>query len=246
MENYILYCYKEWEKSRKGNFLKQLSSLTLVAIILLVLLFGILIAIFVNVLSLDENKDYTVTYILMGIEILLSIILSIYCENFQISHSKTNLKAYGIECVNFQQNISEKYNISVEFIPILIDRFKSKIDIIEKKVEHKRNAVYKFMEMLLIPMSALILGALLDKEISMDVALGIGIFGIILLCFVYGVIIFSLYVYDIAMKFPVSKYTQFVTDLQSILDINEYKIKLDSEDSPAEDESVSESDTIHS
>ena len=50
MENYIFYRYKEWLKARDGNLLKQVSKLTIGAIILLSLLFVVLITMFVFIL----------------------------------------------------------------------------------------------------------------------------------------------------------------------------------------------------
>ena len=85
-------------------------------------------------------------------------------------------------------------------------------------------SIIKFVELLLIPVSALILGAMLDKEITISDTLSIGITGLICLCFIYGLIIFALYLNDVVMRYPESTYMQLVSDLQSIVDFEECQV----------------------
>lgn len=221
MENYIFYCYKEWLEAKEGNLFKQLSRLTVCAVILLVLLFATLIALLV-VFSLSiSGITYTyLAYILMGVEVVLGIIISIYSEKFQIAHSRKNLKNYEDECNDLENLLSENY-ISLNFISTLIERYEGKIRRIEERIDHKHNSINKFMEMLLIPTSAIIIGAMLDKEDTAAETLSLGISGLLIVFFIYGAIIFALYLYDIVMRIPEGKYKQFVTDLQSIIDFKE-------------------------
>ena len=58
MENYIFYRYKEWLKARDGSLLKQVSKLTIGAIILLSLLFVVLITMFVFILLSKVKSEY--------------------------------------------------------------------------------------------------------------------------------------------------------------------------------------------
>lgn len=95
MENYIFYCYKKWLKEKEGSLRNQISKLTVWAIILLFLLLATLIGVFV----LTSFALYGIYYhewaiLLMAVEVILTIILSIYCEKIQVSNSKKNLLNY--------------------------------------------------------------------------------------------------------------------------------------------------------
>ncbi len=222
MENYILYRYKEWLKTREGNLLKQLSSLTVGAIILLTSLFVTLLAILVVAVLLPTGETiYTnLSFILMGIEVILITITSIYSEKIQIAHSKKNFKNYKVKCNELGDFLIEN-GLTSDFVPMLIERLNTKISEIEQMIKHKHEAVNKFMEMLLIPISAIILGAMLDKETSILETFGIGISGLLIVFLIYGIIILTLFLYDIVMRIPEEKYKQFISDLQGFLDFEE-------------------------
>ena len=137
------------------------------------------------------------------------IITSIYSEKNQITYSKKNFENYKNRCSKLEEFLSQ-YGITNNFIPTLIERYNAKISEIEEMIRRKHEAVNKFMEMLLLPISALILGAMLDKDTSVSETLVLG---------GYGLIVFMLLLYDAIMRIPENKYKQFVADLQSFLDI---------------------------
>lgn len=224
MENYIYYCYKNWLKKKEGSLIKQISKLKVGAIILLSLLLATLIGLFVILsLAIGGVMCQKWAFIFMALETVLIIILSIYCEKTQVSNSNKNLLNYKEDCNNLKAYLLQN-NISIKIIPRLIERYNAKINTIEEKIEHKHNFVIKFVELLLIPVSALILGAMLDKKITISDTLSIGITGLICLCFIYGLIIFALYLNDVVMRYPESTYKQLVSDLQSIVDFEECQV----------------------
>lgn len=102
--------------------------------------------------------------------------------------------------------------------PELIARLKSINDNIDKKIRHTNEQFNKFMDMLMIPISAVILGALLDKDMSVTEVLELGLSGAFIIFGIYGVIIFVLFVINSATRAPQSRYRRFAADLQSILD----------------------------
>lgn len=230
MENYIFYCYKEWLQQREGNILKQISKLTVWAIILLVLLLGILIVFFVILSRSIAGKDDSIaTLILSVIYVILCIITSIYYEKYQVKHSKQGLENYKEYCNDMMEKVLVKYGFSENFIPTLIERFNTMINEIDEKIKTKHEHFNKFFEMLLIPISIIVLGALLDKEGNAAETLGLGLSGILVILIIYAVAIFVLFVYDFVMRLPQGKYKEFVTDLQSILDFKECKNVSDSD-----------------
>lgn len=223
MENYIFYRYKEWLKARDGSLLKQVSKLTIGAIILLSLLFVVLITMFVFILLSKVKSEYiNIAYILMGVEGIIIIITSIYSERIQVIHSKKNFINYKAKCKEMEDFLTEN-SLPIEFVPFLIERFNDRISKIEEMIKHKHEVVNKFMEMLLIPVSALILGAMLDKEMPVTETLELGLLGFLIVFLIYAVIIFMLFLYDTIMRFPENKYKQFISDWQDFLDFKEYE-----------------------
>ncbi len=221
MENYIYYCYKKWLKENEGSLRIQISKLDVVAIILLFSLLATLIGLFVILSFAIAGCNYQIwAYILMALEFILTIGLSIYCEKKQVSHSQKNLSNYISDCNNLKKFLSQN-QITIKVIPKLVERYNSIICDIEEKIDRKHNSINKFMEIMLIPGSVLILGAMLDKEITVSETLGIGISGLLILFFIYGVILFGLFLYDVIMRIPENTYKQLVSDLQSILDFEE-------------------------
>ena len=221
MENYILYRYKEWLKTREGSFLKQLTKIPVGAIVLLSFLLVTLIAMLVVVLVSKGEGDYMIlSYILMGAEVTLGIIITIYSEKILISHSKKNFVEYKTKCNELGEFLIE-HGLTIDFVPRLIESYNDRISEIEEMIKHKHEAVNKFMEMLLIPISAIILGAMLDKDISVSDTLELGILGMFIVFLIYGVIVFTMFLYDVVMRMPEDKYRQIAADLQSFLDFKE-------------------------
>ncbi len=249
MENLILYCYKEWLKERDGNIFKQISKLTVWAIILLALLLGTLIAFFVILgRSVAGKNDSIATLILSVVYVILCIITSIYYEKYQVKHSKQGLENYKEYCNDMMKKVLSKYGFTENFIPTLIDRFKAMINVIDEKIKTKHEHFNKFLEMLFIPISVIILGALLDKGVDAAETLGLGLSGILVILIIYAVAIFVLFVYDFFMRLPQGKYREFVTDLQSILDFKECENASDSDgnvDISSSTEVMSENSITH-
>lgn len=219
MENLIFYCYKGWLKQREGGVIKQVSRLTAFAIVLLCFLLGSLIAFFVLLgRSIAGNDDPLAILILSAWYVMLCTITSIYCEKYQVNNSKQSIEDYKKYCNEMMNEVFNINGFSEDFIPILIERFSKRSDEIDEKVKLKHDHLNKFMEMLLIPTSALILGALLDKGTSAKETLGFGLSGIMIILLVYAVSFFVLFLYDFLVRLPQEKYKEFVIDLQSVLD----------------------------
>lgn len=250
MENHILYCYKEWLKERDGNLFKQIFKIPVMARVLFALLLMVLIVFFVFIIrSIDGNDDSIITLILSAVYIMLCIIISIYLERYQVKHSKHSLDNYRKFCDDMVDAVFRENGFTENFIPTLIERFKAMSNEIDEKIKLKHDHFNKFMEMLLIPFSVLILGALFDKSINVEETLSLGLSGVLIILFIYAVIIFILFLYDIAMKFPQGKYKEFVTDLQSILDFKECKNVSEANDDvivSSSTEITSESVNVHS
>lgn len=249
MENRILYCYKEWLNERDGSISKQILKLTAVAIVLLFFLLAGLIGFFVLLaFSVAGKNNSTATLVLSFAYAVLCIITFIYSEKYQVKHSKQGMEKYKEYCDDMMKNVLGQYGFSENFIPTLINRFNTMINNIDEKIKIKHDHFNKFMEMLLIPISIIFLGALLDKGDNTNETLGIGLSGVIVILLIYAFSVFVLFVYDFVMRLPQSKYKEFVTDLQSILDFKECKNASDPNgnvDTSPSTEVTSENSAIH-
>ncbi len=231
MENYILNLYKKWLKEKNGNLFKQISRLTTTAIILLSLLFASLISLLIIfVLSFTDKNVMNAAYIPMIADVILSIIISIYMEKHHIDYSKCDLSNYRKHCDDLEKELTDN-DIAIQLIPKLIEKFNNQNNEIEERIRQKREYVNKFMEMLLIPIAAAILGALMNKSNSLDEILHLGIYGLLIILLTYGAIIFVLFLYNTVMRIPESMHKRLIMDLQGILDFYECKNEMESSDS---------------
>lgn len=223
MENNMLYCFKKWLKKKEGTLFEQIFKIPVIARVFLALLVIMLVALLIVLgLSSNGNSNYRIAaVVLMGIYIILCIIVSIYTERHQIKHSEHDLESYRNYCHDLKNEVILENKVSLKLVPVLIDRLNAMNDKIEEKIKQKNEHFNKFMEMLLIPISAVILGALLDKGADATESLWFGASGALIILFIYGVILFVSFLYDTLMRVPQGGYKRFATDLQSVLDFEE-------------------------
>lgn len=219
MENNLLYCYKDWLKKEEGTVFKMIFRIPIKILVLLISLIVVLVAFIV--IGFLGNKDNTLSIVetvLAGIYIALCIAVSICTERHQIKNSEDDLESYKSYCNKLKKYLINDCEISLNIFSELIARLNTMNDKLEEKIERKHERFGKFMEILLIPISAVILGALLDKEINVTEVLNFGLSGLLIILFIYGLILFVSFLYDIVMRAPQGRYRRFATDLQSILD----------------------------
>ncbi len=219
MENNLLYCYKDWLEKEEGTLFKQIFKMPVKFLVLLASLIAVFIAFLVFGFLSDTNKSLNVVVVVLAVVyIVLCITVSICTERHQIKNSGHDLESYKEYCMDLKNGVISKYKIPLKTIPELINRLNAMSDKIEKKIEHKHEQFNKFMEMLLIPISAVILGALLDKKIDVNEVLDFGLSGTVIIMAIYGLILLVLLVIDLIMRAPQGRYKRFATDLQSVLD----------------------------
>lgn len=231
MENNLLYCYKDWLEKEEGTLFKKIFKIPIKTRILLASLIIVLVAFFVfGFLSNEENNYTIVEVVLAGVYIILCVAVSIGTERHLIKNSEDDLESYRSYCIKLKNYLINDRKMSLNLFPDLIARLNTMNDKIEEKIERKHEQFNKFMEMLLIPISAVIIGALLDKDISVTEVLDFGLSGAIIILGIYGVILFVLLVLDAVMRAPQGRYRRFATDLQSILDFEQCESDTESND----------------
>lgn len=231
MENNLLYCYKDWLKKEEGTLFKKIFKIPVKIRVLLASLIIVFIAFLIFGFMEDENNNYVIVEgVLSIVYIVLCVTVSMCTERHQIKNSEDDLKSYKSYCIRLKTNVITKHKIPLDIIPKIIDRLNTMSDSIEEKTKYRHEQFNKFMEMLLIPISAVILGALLDKEISVTEVLGFGLSGTVIILGVYALIVLVLRIYDAIMRVPQGGYRRFATDLQSILDFEQCDSDTESND----------------
>lgn len=214
MENYILNCYTKWLKDKQGNILKRISKLTIVAIILIVLLFFTLgFAVF----FLFTNNE-CVLYV-AAFEVVLGVVSYIYTDKYEIKHSFNDFEKYKTHCTELKKMLINKTQINESFIPVIIARLQMKIDVLELKSKTNYEHVHKLMQLLVLPVILVMLEGIIGEQ-SVEFAMGYGFTMISMLLIVYGILFGVISLYNGAViKRQQEKYQQLVEDLQSILDL---------------------------
>lgn len=224
MENNLLYCYKDWLEKEEGTLFKKIFKIPIKTRVLLTLLIIVLVAFLVFGFLSNEGNNYTIVEVVLAcVYIILCVVVSIDTERQLRKNSEDDLESYRSYCIKLKKYLIEDRKMSLNLFPDLIARLNTMNDKIEEKIERKHEQFNRFMEMLLIPISAVILGALLDKDISVTEVLDFGLAGVVIILGIYGTILFVLLFLDAVMRVPQGRYRRFATDMQSILDFEQCK-----------------------
>lgn len=219
METFIFNCYKKWLKDRNGSFFKRLSGLTILAKILLLFLEISLVGFLVIAwLVYDKKIDVKWLFAPAIIELLSCAAMYIYTSQYEISNSYNDFDNYKSYCMDLNFMLST-YHISHEIIIEIIDRYQKTIESMNKNMAQNYERINKVMQMLLIPISSAILGALLKLDIKEESILGYGITFFLIIAFVYGLACFVAFICNEITKSKQDTYKLFVNDLQSIIDL---------------------------
>lgn len=125
MDNYILNCYMKWLKDRNGSIKKQLSHLTVTAIVLIILLCLIMI---VGIVFCCLQSELIIIPAIA--EVIVGIISYVYTDRFEIKYSSGKFKTYKEHCGSLKKMLATEGIINDDFISEIINRFTKKISVI--------------------------------------------------------------------------------------------------------------------
>lgn len=214
MDNYILNCYMKWLKDRNGSIKKQLSRLTVTAIVLIILLCLIMI---VGIVFCCLQSELIIIPAIA--EVIVGIISYVYTDRFEIKYSSSKFKTYKEHCSSLKKMLATEGIINDDFISEIINRFTKKIDSIEAKAEKNYENLNRFMQVLVIPLAAAVLGTGLKLGTDMQVTILYGAIIIVAILISYAAAFTAVTMYNVIIKSRQNKYRQLVEDLQSILDL---------------------------
>lgn len=222
IENIIFNYYMKWLKQNQGNIVKQFSRLTITANILITLIFGSMLAVIVFMLI---NKVDWVIYPAI-VEVIVGIITYFYTDNYLIERSDDEFDKFKEDCESLKRWLAAKGITSMELISDLINRFKKKVDDLDKKMEDNKVQTHNLLQTLIIPFIVAVLGVILEKS-DMQAAINDGISMLFLAVIVYVILVFGVNSYNnIVIRRQQNKYRQLISDFQSILDF-EYCSEVD-------------------
>lgn len=228
MENYIFNCYQKWLKDEKGNIFQQFLKCNRVVKILIILLFIPLIVMMASCVFLFNTKSELWTIILAIAtlaELGASILAYVYNNRYDIDNSSNDLKHHREHCDELKEMLT-KHHVSHSLMIKIADRYKAAIDDIETKMKSNYERINKVMQIVLIPLSAAILGELI-KEQDADSVLNYGVLCLFIIGIIYGILFLPIFLYNNVLSDIQSKYRRFVNDLQSVLDFEECDARLE-------------------
>lgn len=228
MENYIFNCYQKWLKDEKGNIFQQFLKCNRVVKILIILLFIPLIVMMVSCVFLFNTKSELWTIILAIAtlaELGASILAYVYTNRYDIDNSSNDLEFHRKRCGELNKFLAECH-VSHSLVIKIVDRYKAVIDDIETKMKSNYERINKVMQIVLIPLSAAILGELI-KEQDADSVLNYGVLCLFIIGIIYGILFLPIFLYNNVLSDIQSKYRCFVNDLQSVLDFEECDARLE-------------------
>lgn len=221
MESYIFNCYQKWLKEKNGNIFRQLSKRNKVVNVLLLLLLATLIVMVITYalfIFQDLNELWGIASTIA--ELIVVIIIYVYTSRDEIKNSFDNLKSYKEHCDKLNDMPVDNH-VTHSLISQIIIRYKSVIEEMNKKMEFNYERVNKFMQIITIPLSVVILGSLLKVQPDSESVLvyGFSISGLIAIF--YGFLVLAVFFCNEGLANRQNKYKYFVNDLQSILDLEE-------------------------
>lgn len=224
MEQDLFYCYQEWVKNRDGSIKKQLSEVPKFGIFLLSLLLLLLgVFIWVSLQPVKETGEPNIAALFVGVGyVLICILVSLYTEWHNIKNSKQDMKKHKQYYTDMEKSIFKNFKHVHELILQLIEKYNASINSIEERIKLKHKALNRIFEVMIIPLSAAILGALPNLNSSTQEALEFSIVLILVIVLIYEIGFFCLFVYEMIMRYNQDKYKRFVFDLKSILDYKKY------------------------
>lgn len=216
METILFENYQKYQKEYRGNLFRAIFKLPVPAIALLLTLVLVtvlgIVTIFVN--TIKFIAPYTV-----AIETTLCIIVYFYTDRFRIKNSDKRLTKYAEYCSDVATWLKGTgFVFNEKNVEQLIIRVSAKLDKAEKDREKRKDAVEKWVQILLIPVLLAVFSQAIQQQedIAVLIAFAVLILSIVGLC---GVSFISLYnILEFFRKRKIEQLRSFVEDLQGVLD----------------------------
>ena len=179
-----LLLYRSYLKYLKDNKIPVSEALKKIPKVMLGLLIALILSAIcaVVVLCIEQIRQYF--FIALGIETIVSLIVFLYAQHYEIKNSDKDIKEHKKYCEALYIWL-RKSLISVE--PKDIVELKSRMDSrLEKYAETQQRTtdiIMRFIQTLIIPVILTVLTVILNNQIDINVILAYGFVAIMLLCF---------------------------------------------------------------
>ncbi len=216
METILFENYQKYQKEHKENLVRAIFKLPATAIIMLVTL--IISAILGISAMFIKAINFMVPYAII-IEASLCVVIYFYTDHFRIKTCENRLAQYATYCAELADWLkSTGFMFTPKNVEQLITRVSARLDRIERERLKRKEAVEKWIQILIIPVLLAAFSQAISKQENVTVLLT---FAVAILAFIglFGLSVLSVYsVIEFFRKRRIEQLRGFVDDLQGVLD----------------------------
>ena len=218
MEILLFYDYLNYQAGRK-SFKKVLFRIPFYPMIFLVIsVSSLIIALF--------HKAQTIKIIAIIVEIIFCWLTEYSIEKFQIKNSKVRISDYYKYCWELKKWLQNNSIKNCEDIKEIKKRIENHIGVYKEEQKALSNRNDKWFQVLVVPITILIITYMVNQSISIIEKTGNIVSVLLVFAFFYG----SISAINNASRFlknqKVEQMEFFATDLQGVLDLDRFGIKI--------------------
>lgn len=216
METILFENYQKYQKEHRDNLFRALFKLPLIAIIMLITL---LVSTVLGIVSTFVKEISIIFPYTILVEAVLCVVIYFYTDHFRIENSGTRLTKYANYCGQIATWLkSTGFVFNQTNVEQLIKRLSAKLDKIENERLKRKEAIEKWIQILIIPVLLAVFSQSIQKQENVAVLLS---FAVVVLTFVglIGISILSINnIIEFFRKRKIEQLRGFVDDLQGVLD----------------------------
>ncbi len=216
LETILFENYQKYQKEHRDNLFRALFKLPLIAIIMLITL---MISTVLGITSTFVKEISFIFPYTILVEAVLCVVIYFYTDHFRIENSVRRLTKYANYCGEIAKWLkSTGFVFNQANVEQLIKRLSAKLDKIENERLRRKEAIEKWIQILIIPVLLAVFSQSIQKQENVAVLL---YFAVVVLTFVglIGISILSINsIIEFFRKRKIEQLRGFVDDLQGILD----------------------------
>lgn len=216
MEEILFDSYRKYQKSQKGNTLKAIFKLPVLAIVLLAMS---IVCLTLNILVIIFDWVPIWGLVCLLAELAVCVSLYFYTDNYQIRTSDTRMKTYAVYCANLMNWLQGTgFCVTEANILVIIARINNRIDAKQKKKQENQQRFDKWCQALLFPVVLAVFSAILKSQTDIVVMLAYAATLLLTISLVYLGAYNCMNMISFFEKRRVAQMRSFADDLQGVLD----------------------------
>lgn len=217
MDEIVFYSYLEFQKNYRIPIWKRICKIPVSAfIVICIALLSIICSITFSLIP--STKGYA--WIALICEVVTSLVLYVYTEQYQIKNSASSLNEYRNYCTELAKWLELQSITTKDDLKILQQRLSERIERNSNEHKEQRARIDKWMQVLAIPIVLSIISGIIASRTDLSEIFQT----VFIIVFVFSMIYCMISIFNNVRWFPTKKkYAQmqrFIDDLQAILDMH--------------------------